>query len=123
MTTLEDLVFDRSDSHVARAKAHFPNGYTASVIIGPYSYGGDEGLYELAVMHGGELCYLTPVTDDVVGHLTPEQVTELLAKIEALPRNDECLHAEEHILEIRKDPGAALERMRAALEKSREAQP
>ncbi|WP_279018525.1 hypothetical protein [Megasphaera elsdenii] len=29
---------------------HFKNGYVASVIRGPYSYGGPQGLYELAVL-------------------------------------------------------------------------
>ena len=112
----EDLVFDKGKpgNEMRRAKADFPNGYTASVIIGEYSYGGPEGLYELGLMHGGHLCYLTPVTDDVVGHLTPKQVTELLAQIEALPRNNECLHAEGQTLEIRKKGLAAvLKKMRA----------
>ena len=32
----------------------FPNGFGASVISGKYSYGGPEGLYELAVLRGNE---------------------------------------------------------------------
>lgn len=64
----------------------FDNGYGASVIIGPWSYGGDEGRFELAVTHGGRLCYSTPITDDVIGHLTFHEVVQLLEKIKALPK-------------------------------------
>lgn len=67
----------------------FENGYGASVIQGPYSYGGGEGLYELGVIvWEGEkygLTYDTPITDDVLGYLTPEEVDEALSRIEALP--------------------------------------
>ena len=68
-----------------QATVKFPNGYGASIIKFAYSYGGPEGLYELAVLdENGKLCYTTPITSDVIGHLTPEKVTEILAKIEAL---------------------------------------
>lgn len=78
--------------------AVYPNGYGASIIQGPYSYGGPEGRYELAVLHGddrlgyGSLCYATPVTSDVLGWLTPEDVTEKLHQINKLERNDTCTH-------------------------------
>lgn len=68
-------------------KFSFPNGFGASVIDD--GYGADEGLYELAVLGpGGHLTYDTPITDDVLGYLTEEQVTETLAKIEALTPED-----------------------------------
>jgi hypothetical protein len=68
----------------------FKNNYGASVVKGEHTYGGDEGLWELAVVHfdtsgGFNLCYTTPITSDVEGHLTDDAVEELLAKIEALP--------------------------------------
>lgn len=68
----------------------FTNGYGASVIAGgTYTYGGDEGLKELAVLkfYDGdsyELCYETEITDDVLGYLTGEDVADLLVRIEAL---------------------------------------
>jgi hypothetical protein len=71
-----------------QAKHFFPNGYGASVILSPVSYGSDQGLYELAVLEGNErkwrLCYDTPVTEDVIGNLTETGVENLLATIEAL---------------------------------------
>lgn len=82
--TFDELKFS-SDGFFNRARHDFANGYGASVIISPYSYGGDKGLYELAVFKGGSLCYDTPITSDVEGYLTPDDVTRLLGQIEALP--------------------------------------
>lgn len=72
----------------------FANGYGASVVQFVYSYGGDEGLWELAVLlltgpkeMDYELTYDTPITSDVEGRLTEDEVDALLAKIEALPRS------------------------------------
>lgn len=70
----------------------FENGYGASVVKNPYSYGGDEGLWELAVVlvyENGEglsfeLVYDTPITEDVLGWLTWEEVEETLKQIEEL---------------------------------------
>ena len=68
----------------------FKNNYGASVVKGEHTYGGDEGLWELAVVTfqtDGDfnLCYTTPITSDVEGHLSDDAVEELLAKVEALP--------------------------------------
>ena len=64
----------------------FGNGYRASVIIGEYSYGGREGLFEVAVLDAnGELDYSTPVTDDVIGRLDREGVVAVFRRIAELP--------------------------------------
>ena len=64
----------------------FDNGYGASVIRHDHSYGGDYGLWELAVtLADGSLCYSTPITDDVIGYLTAGEVGLHLNQIEALP--------------------------------------
>jgi hypothetical protein len=72
-----------------QAKVFFANGYGASVICGPETYGNKDGLYELAVLRGTEadwkLCYDTPITDDVLGWQTEEDISDVLGKIEALP--------------------------------------
>ena len=63
----------------------FPNGYGASVVCSPYSYGGDMGLWEIAVFDKeGNLTYETPITDDVIGHLNDDEVIEVLNKIKEL---------------------------------------
>ena len=63
----------------------FENGYGASVIKHDYSYGGKQGLYEIAVLDStGDLCYSTPITDDVVGHATEETVLDTLHRIKML---------------------------------------
>lgn len=67
----------------------FPNGYGASVIQYPGSYGYDDGLWELAVLKfrdkdSWSITYDTPITDDVIGYLSEVEVQDILAKIEAL---------------------------------------
>lgn len=76
-----------------QAKHFFDNGYGVSVVrfrgmFGGGSYGFDEGLYELAVLKGNKddwsICYDTPVTDDVLGHLTEEEVEVALYEVKNL---------------------------------------
>lgn len=67
----------------------FPNGFGASVIFTPYSYGTYKMLYELAVIRflsneDYHLTYDTPITDDVLGYLSTREVCELLREIENL---------------------------------------
>ena len=62
----------------------FPNGYGASVIKGPYTYGGPDGKWELAVLKNDEICYDTPITNDVVGRLNDPEVDRLLRQISQL---------------------------------------
>lgn len=66
----------------------FSNGYAGSVVSSQYSYGGKEGLFEVAVMYNGEIVYDTPVTDDVVGFLDFQGVADTLKKIENLPHRN-----------------------------------
>jgi hypothetical protein len=66
----------------------YPNGYGASIVQHEFSYGGNRGLWELAVIKGNEeewdICYTTPITSDVLGYLQDNEVDELLTQIEAL---------------------------------------
>jgi len=67
------------------ATISFPNGYGASIIQTPFSHGGREGRYELAVLKHGLICYDTEITSDVEGWQTAANIEALLARIEALP--------------------------------------
>jgi hypothetical protein len=61
------------------------NGYGASIVRHQWSYGGKQGLWEVAVLGpDGDICYSTPITSDVVGHLTDKEVNKLLEQIDAL---------------------------------------
>ncbi len=60
----------------------FPNGFGASVIRHEHSYGGEEGLWELAVLGADDaLCYTTEITDDVMGYLSESKVDDVLSQI------------------------------------------
>lgn len=65
------------------------NGYGASVVRGPDTYGADQGLWELAVLKwdkdGWRICYNTPITNKVIGYLTEDGVYALLEEIAKLP--------------------------------------
>ena len=65
----------------------FPNGYGASIVKGEYTYGGPKGLYELAVFgKNGEITYDTPITEDVFGYLSEEEVEKILIDIKNLDK-------------------------------------
>lgn len=87
MKTFKDLEFIELDQYMngVAARIMFENGYGVSVVCHSFSYGGKNGLYEVAVLDtDGEITYDTDVTSDVIGHLTPEQVTETMAFIQVL---------------------------------------
>lgn len=70
-------------------KYAFPNGYGASVVKHDFSYGGKNGLWELAVLDfsvdsEGELCYTSGITEDVIGHLSWKKVEGVLSEIKQL---------------------------------------
>lgn len=52
-----------------------------SVIRGSMTYGGDEGLFELAMLRDDKCVYDTCITDDVLGWLEIEDVLEVLEKV------------------------------------------
>jgi hypothetical protein len=87
MKTFKDLEFKDHPNGMGgvQAKIQFDNGFGASVVKTPFSYGGTRGQYELAVFgQDGDITYDTPITDDVLGYLSESAVTTALAKIQAL---------------------------------------
>jgi hypothetical protein len=88
MVTFNNLKFEPTENCFhggIKTRVYFENGYGASVVRHEYSYGGKEGLYELAVLFNGEIHYDNPVADgDVKGYLTEKEVTQLLIEIQNL---------------------------------------
>ena len=86
MKQFKDLQFKQHrELNGVVSRISFENGYGASVVKHEYSYGGKNGLYELAVLDKtGELTYDTPITDDVIGYLREEDVTDVMEKIQKL---------------------------------------
>lgn len=88
MKTFKDLQFIPHSIEGIQAKEFFNNGYGISVVKSSFSYGGNEGFYECAVLKGNKysfrICYTTPITDDVIGWCTPEKVTEIMKQIQEL---------------------------------------
>jgi hypothetical protein len=86
MTTFEDLKFEQwPDMGGIFCRIQFENGFGASIVKHKYSYGGEKGLYELAVIDSeGQLTYETPITDDVLGYLSEEDVERYVNEIKNL---------------------------------------
>jgi hypothetical protein len=89
MKKFEDLEFEKikEDSHRIGVKCRmvFENGYGVSVVCHTHSYGGKNGLFEIAVLgKDGDLTYDTPVTNDVIGYLSREEVTDIMKQVQEL---------------------------------------
>ena len=65
-----------------QAEMKFKNDYGVSVITG--GYGNDSAPYEVAVLYKDGLCYDTPITDDIIGYLTEDGVTDIMKKVQEL---------------------------------------
>lgn len=97
MKTFKDLAFKSHPNMPGlQAKMIFDNGYGVSVVrfnlpsgLGYGSYTDNEDEWEVAIVKGTEdnadICYDTPITDDVFGHLLENEVTEIMEKVQLLP--------------------------------------
>lgn len=63
----------------------FQNGYGASVVQHDMSYGLELAVIKYKDDGQWDLTYETPITSDVLGHLTPEELKEHLDSIRKLP--------------------------------------
>lgn len=85
MKTFNDLVFSPCLNSGVQSRIKFDNGFGASVVRTDFTYGGKDGLYELAVIgKDGNITYDTPITNDVMGYLKEEDVTKILKEIQLL---------------------------------------
>lgn len=84
----KDLVFEKHPVSILNSRAfyQFPNGYGVSVIDGDYAYC-DNGTYEVAIMKDGEICFDTPLTDEVLRYQTPEEIEEILKEVESYKKD------------------------------------
>ena len=94
MKQFKDLEFKpHQTGHGLHALIFFKNGYGVSVVrfelsFGYGSYTDNEDEWELAVLFGNkdswELTYSTPITEDVMGHLSENEVSEVMLKVQKL---------------------------------------
>jgi hypothetical protein len=88
MKNFEDLDFVKLDDGFMvgkQARMVFENGYGVSVVSHTYSYGGKDGLFEVAVLgKDGDLTYDTPVTNDVIGYLSKKAVSDVMKQVQNL---------------------------------------
>ena len=89
MKTFQDLEFEQLNDapYMVGKKSlmQFDNGFGVSVVSHSYSYGGRSGLYEVAVLDkDGLLTYETPVTNNVIGYLNEEDVTDIMKQVQEL---------------------------------------
>ena len=89
MKKFEDLEFKKiEDASIligVKCQMVFENGYGVSVVSHTHSYGGKDGLFEIAVLgKDGDLTYDTPVTNDVIGYLSQEEVTDIMKQVQEL---------------------------------------
>ena len=86
MKTFKDIIFKTNpmgDDFGITSRTQFDNGYEVSVVRSEYTYGGKDGLYELAVFKDGEMHYDNAVANgDVVGYLREEDVTDAMLLIQ-----------------------------------------
>ena len=82
--TFADLYFVQRRNFGKQARMNFNNGYGISVLLGEMFYSNGKNTYEVAVLYDNKLTYNTPITNDVLGWQTAEQVTEIMSRIQDL---------------------------------------
>ena len=93
MKTFKDLKFEKhsiaksgieSYQNAKQATENFENNYGVSVIFGNCFYSNGKDTYELAVLYDGDITYNTEITDGVLGHLSEEEVSDIMIKVQNL---------------------------------------
>ena len=103
MISIHKLIYKHDVFDGTQRLYRFENNFGASVIRHSGSYGGNDGLHELAVIiwdpkdnitlvetdrykriTGWTICYSTAITNDVSGYLKEDQVNTILSFIEKL---------------------------------------
>ncbi len=90
--TFADLEFKpHSIGNGLQARMDFENGYGVSVVRFMIMFGGGYGSYtdnesqwELAIFKNGHICYDSGITDDVMGRLSADEVTDIMRQAQEL---------------------------------------
>lgn len=69
-----------------RASYNFDNGFGVSVLFGTLYYSNGIDSYEVAVMRNGGVCYDSGITDDVISRISRYEVSEIMHKVQSLPK-------------------------------------
>ena len=84
----KDLKFeDVSETHgenAIQALEGFENGIEASVVKHGFSYGNEQGLYEIGVFYNGRMVDVLGWGDCVKGYLDEDAVTDILKQLQKL---------------------------------------
>lgn len=65
---------------------NFDNGYGVSVVFGEIFHSNGVDTYELAVLKDGKVCTDYPITNDVMGYLSKDMVSEIMINVQKLPK-------------------------------------
>jgi len=85
MKTFKDLVFKAHPiGNGVQAVEEFKNEYSVSVVKFAGSYGFTSDLWEVAILYQRSIAYDTPITNDVLGHQTDQDVTDVMKKVQEL---------------------------------------
>ena len=63
----------------------FENGYGVSVLKGTLFYSNGIDTYEVAVLDNNGICYNTSITNDVIGYVDADEVSNIMKQIQELP--------------------------------------
>lgn len=95
MKEFKDLLFKQHPTGMGgfQATMEFENGYGVSVVCGEYRYSTPRTnlyaasmyeAYEVAILKNGSLCYDTSITDDVIGYVSPEEISKIMGLVQNL---------------------------------------
>lgn len=84
MATFDDLQFESHPLGNGKwARLFLDNGYGISVVSGPYFYCIEGKSFEVAILKNGQITYDTPLTDDVLGYQTQEDINNIIKELES----------------------------------------
>lgn len=87
MKTFKDLKFKTHHYSGKQAELKFTNNFGVSVLLGDEYYSNGVDTYEVATLLNDHLVYIEGITDDdVAAYPTAEEVTELMEKVQQLPK-------------------------------------